>query len=272
MSSNSFGLFGAAVLAASLTLCSCGLQPGERTAGAASPGAGASSTTGSVPTISPTAIPSPQADATTAIPSLDAPSLPGEPGQPAVETFTFPDGHISFTHPAGWTVKTKPGPALTPDAQAGSVEAVLVDGSGEEVARILSGMYGDGAAGPVKRTVLDQAPLAGISEAAGERVAFGFAVDQGLVQPPPYTAKPTLPADGGERYYFMGVRLADEFQPTFTSSGSPQVPLPNGVMEAAVIFDFEKQPVFASPDAAKAWMATEQYAQLKALLLSLTYS
>ncbi|MFF2243197.1 hypothetical protein ACFVTM_03310 [Arthrobacter sp. NPDC058130] len=43
-------------------------------------------------------------------------------------------------------------------------------------------------------------------------------------------------------------------------------------MEAAVIFDLEKQPVFASPDAAKAWMATEQYAQLKALLLSLTYS
>ena len=271
MSSISFGLFGVAVLAASLTLCSCGLQPGERTAGPASRGDGVSSTAGSVPTASATATPSPPADATTA-PSLDTPSLPGEPGQPAVETFTFPDGHISFTHPAGWTVKTKPGPALTPDAQAGSVEAVLVDSSGAEVARINSGMYGDGAAGPVKRTILDQAPLTGISEAAGKPVAFGFAVDQGLVQPSPYTAEPTLPADGGERYYFMGVRLAHEFQPSFTSSGSPQVPLPNGVMEAAVIFDFEKQPVFASPDAAKAWMATEQYAQLKALLLSLTYS
>ena len=149
---------------------------------------------------------------------------------------------------------------------------MVIDSSGAEVARVLSGMYGDGAAGGVRRTVLDQAPLAGISKAAGEPVAFGFAVDQGLVQPSPYTAEPTLPADGGERYYFMGVREAHEFQSTQSSSGSPQVSLPNGVMEAAVIFDFEKQPVFASPDAARAWMATEQYAQLKALLLSLTYS
>lgn len=246
MSSSSFGLFGVVVLAVSLTLCSCGMQSGEGTAGAASPGAGVN--------------------------SLEAPSLTGEPGQPAVETFTFPDGHISFTHPAGWTVKTKPGPALTPEAQAGSVVAMVVDSSGAEVARILSGMYGDGAAGPVKRTVLDQASLPEISEAAGEPIAFGFAMDQGLVQPSPYTAEPTLPAGGGDRYYFMGVREAHEFQPTQNSSGSPQVRLPNGVMEAAVIFDFEKQPVFDSPDAAKAWMATEQYAQLKALLLSLTYS
>lgn len=42
-------------------------------------------------------------------------------------------------------------------------------------------------------------------------------------------------------------------------------------MTASVIFDYEKQPVFASIDAARAWMATEQYAQLKALLLSLKY-
>jgi hypothetical protein len=34
----------------------------------------------------------------------------------------------------------------------------------------------------------------------------------------------------------------------------------------------QKQPVLASPDAAKAWRATEQHAQLKTLLMSLTYS
>jgi hypothetical protein len=70
----------------------------------------------------------------------------------------------------------------------------------------------------------------------------------------------------------MDVRLAHEFLPTQTGSGSNQIPLSNGVMSAYVVFDFEKQPVFATPEAAQAWMASEQYAQLKALLLSLNYS
>jgi hypothetical protein len=40
-------------------------------------------------------------------------------------------------------------------------------------------------------------------------------------------------------------------------------------MSAKVIFG---EPAFASLDAAKAWTGCEQYAQLKALLLSVKYS
>jgi hypothetical protein len=44
------------------------------------------------------------------------------------------------------------------------------------------------------------------------------------------------------------------------------------MMAAVVVFDYTRQPVFATPEAAKARMATEQYARLKALLLSLKYA
>jgi len=70
----------------------------------------------------------------------------------------------------------------------------------------------------------------------------------------------------------MDVRLAQEFQPTQESSGTNQIPLPNGLMAAYAVLDAERQSVLATPDAAKAWMASERYAQLKALLLSLRYS
>ena len=205
---------------------------------------------------------SPRAAATAAAP-LPAPAPSTAPGgAPAdaagAQTFTFPDGHISFAYPAGWTVQTKQGPYLDEAAEAGSVEAVVQDQTGAVVASISSGMYGDGAAGPVRRTVLDQAPVPGIIDATGKPAAFGFALDE--VQP------------DGSSYYFMDVRLAAEFLPTQDSSGSNQIPLANGIMAAYVVFDYTRQPVFATPDAAKAWLATEQYKQLKSLLLSLKYS
>lgn len=205
-------------------------------------------------------MPAPTTTKTSPVPApvvSDAQTAPahGEPSPAARQTFTFPDGHISFTYPAGWTIRTEQGPYLTDESKAGSVSAIVTDGSGSEVARVLSGMYGDGAAGRVKRTVIDQAPVPGIT--SKEPVHFGFVKDE--IQPT------------GGAYYFMEVRLAHEFQPAETSSGSNQVPLANGIMTASVIFDYEKQPVFASIDAAKAWMATEQYVQLKALLLSLKY-
>ncbi|WP_226762052.1 hypothetical protein [Arthrobacter sp. SO3] len=48
--------------------------------------------------------------------------------------------------------------------------------------------------------------------------------------------------------------------------------LPNGVLSAVVVFGgTASTPAFASPAAAEAWMGSEQYAQLKAMLLSLSY-
>jgi hypothetical protein len=187
--------------------------------------------------------------------SASAPVTTGAPAS-ALQTFTFPDGHISFTYPAGWSVRTGQGPYLAEETKAGSVEAVVMDGSGKEVARVLSGMYGDGAAGPVKRTVLDHAPVPGITDAAGKPVEFGFALDE---------------IADVDWYYFMDVRLAHEFLPNQEGSGTNQVPLPNGIMAAHVVFDVDQES-FATHDDAKAWMGTEQYAQLKALLLSLKYT
>lgn len=213
------------------------------------------------PAASATASPAaPTTAESTPVPDPAATTAPGEATAEAagVQTFSFPDGHLSFSYPAGWNVQTKQGPYLDEASKAGSVEAVILDQTGANVASISSGMYGDGAAGRVKRTVLEQAPVPGIIDATGKPAAFGFALDE--VQP------------DGSSYYFMDVRLASEFLPTQESSGSNQVPLPNGIMAAYVVFDYTRQPVFATPEAAKAWMSTEQYAQLKSLLLSLKYT
>lgn len=213
------------------------------------------------PAASATASPAaPTTAESTPVPDPAATTAPGEATAEAagVQTFSFPDGHLSFSYPAGWKVQTKQGPYLDEASKAGSVEAVILDQTGANVASISSGMYGDGAAGRVKRTVLEQAPVPGIIDATGKPAAFGFALDE--VQP------------DGSSYYFMDVRLASEFLPTQESSGSNQVPLPNGIMAAYVVFDYTRQPVFATPEAAKAWMSTEQYAQLKSLLLSLKYT
>ncbi|WLQ08607.1 hypothetical protein [Arthrobacter oryzae] len=194
------------------------------------------------------------------------------PAAPVAQTFIFPDGHLSFDYPEGWSVRTEQGPYLTEESKAGSVVAVVADGSGAEMARVQSGMYGDGAAGRVKRTVMDTAPVPGITDVSGNPAEFGFASDQILPVSYPGMPEPTQQADNVPVYYFMDIRLAKEFLPTQEGSGTNQVLLPNGVMAAYVVFDYEKQPVFATPDDAKAWMASEQYSQLKALLLSLKYS
>ncbi|MFF1382350.1 hypothetical protein ACFVWT_02175 [Arthrobacter sp. NPDC058288] len=228
---------------------------------ASTPGPATTATASASPA---TATPTP-GSAATATPSPTTPS-------PVLATFVFPDGHLSFKYPEGWSVRTEQGPYLAEESKAGSVVAVVADGAGAEVARVQSGMYGDGAAGSVKRTVFDTAPVPGITDVSGNQAGFGFASDQILPVSYPGMPEPTQPADNASVYYFMDVRLTKEFLPTQEGSGTNQVPLPNGIMSAYVVFDFEKQPVFATPEAAREWMAGERYAQLKALLLSLKYS
>jgi len=127
-------------------------------------------------------------------PGTAAPTAPGT--APTTQTFVFPDGHLSFSYPEGWSVRTEPGPFPVAEAKAGSVVAVVIDGSGSEVARVYSGMYGDGAAGRVKRTVLDRAPVPGITDVSGNQAEFGFASDQILPDPYLGTPGPAGSADG----------------------------------------------------------------------------
>ncbi|MFK0008120.1 hypothetical protein ACIQTZ_13800 [Paenarthrobacter sp. NPDC090520] len=229
-----------------------------------------SATPSETPTAASTQVPTPTTSAVATapvVPPVQAPTL---------KTFTFPDGHLSFTYPAGWTVTTEQGPYLSEEAKAASVGATIFDESGAKVAIINSGMYGDGTAGNVDRTVYDRAVVSGVKATTGERVEFGFFSNHSQYVPydgPAYEGMPsprTGPVDGPS-YYAMDVRVASMLEPGLTTSGTNQVPVGNGMMNAYVYFDFEKQPTFATPAAAKAWMGTQQYAQLKAMLLSLSY-
>lgn len=190
---------------------------------------------------------------------------------PALKTFTFPDGHLSFTYPSDWTVKTGQGAYLTEETKAGAVNATIMDSSGAEVALVASGSYGGGTGGWVRRTVLDKAVVPGLTDSSGRATEFGFASDIILPHTSQGLPTPTESWSESSAYYFMDVRIAGEFKDGEMGSGPPLVMTPSLFMTARVLFDYEKQPTFATPAAAKAWMGTEQYAQLKEMLMSLSY-
>jgi hypothetical protein len=267
MCSNRFRPFAATVagLAISLSFSACGIQPSASTE---SPSPSAASSPASEPAFSATA-PPPSATATpaaetpaspvksdpatpSAVPSVSA--VPPEPTQAPLKSFTFPDGHISFSYPAGWSVRTQRGPGSDgPPWQP--LEAIVSDATGDDLASISSGANGIGCtAGPVTRTVLDRAPVPGLRETDGTTPHFGFDVE----------------STGGTDYYSMEVsnpRFLQEGEGV--ASGCSLLIMGNGGAQTRTIFG---EPAFPSRDAAKAWMGTEQYAQLKALMLSLTYS
>lgn len=230
------------------------------------------------PTPTPTATPTPSATPEATVPVTTPPAAPTVPAvapttaptQPpapvaTVQTFTFPDGHVSFTYPVGWTVRPEQGP---------SDGVTVLDNTGAEVAFMSSGFYGDGTAGLVDRTVLDRAVVPGVTDTAGNQVEFGFSLNyfmnfdynSGNGGMPTATGRSDTPPA-----YVMDIRLSSELQSGQASSGTNQIKMPNGFMMAYVKFDINKRPTFATPEAAKAWMNTTQYAQLKSMLLSVSY-
>ena len=193
-------------------------------------------------------------------PAAPAPVVPPAPEVvlPALKTFTFPDGHISFEYPSGWTVRTKQGPYLdhtNGTDKAKSVEAHIYDETGSELAFVASGGYGGGASGPVNRTILDSQSLPAFPNRDGSS-HFAFVVDSYPFEHP--------------ANYSMAV-LSNQFMTEGEGSVSAVngIKSGNGISAAAVIFD---TPAFKSPAAAKAWMATRQYSQLKGMLTSLRYA
>ena len=234
------------------TACESPPNAGPDAAPLSAPAATLAPSPSATATATPTATP---AASETAAP-VQAPAAETRQSAP-METFTFPDGHISFDYFAGWTVSVKPGPVNNADEQKISFEATVKDESGAVLARVYSGKYGDGAAGPAERTVLDHSPVSGIVDTSGAVAQFGFAYDEAL---------------DGNLYYFMDVRDAHEFLAPDGSSGSNQIELPDRIMNAYVVLtDSPSTPAFTSPAAAKAWMETGRYAQLKTMLLSLSY-
>lgn len=238
------------LLTASMALSACGTQPepGAATASAL-PASTLQASTDPSPAGSGT--PSP-AVSTTAVPATDAAA---EPGAPALKVFTFPDGHISFSYPDDWSVRIQRGPGRD-DPPFQPAEAIVADGAGDDLLRIASGADGIGCtAGPADRTVLDRSAVPAMRDAEGTVPEFGFVVE----------------SIGGQDWYSMTVRQPRYLEEGETSSGCDILTMGNGGSITSVIFNTPPQPAFAGPEAARAWMATEQYAQLKSLMLSLAY-
>ncbi|WP_457963407.1 hypothetical protein M1E17_18490 [Arthrobacter sp. D1-29] len=179
------------------------------------------------------------------------------PDYPQIGTFTFPDGHISFQLPAGWTVQTEHQPNLEDDDYADEDHAVIAkiyNEIGYNVARIGSGGSGGVVAGPVNRTILDSQKLTAFESRDGAS-HFAFFKDE-------------YPFDPSTTRYFMGVVSDDHMTagPGSTSAHSFLV-MDNGVTNAVAHID-----VAMSPETAATWMKSVQYSNLKALFTSIKYA
>ncbi|MFJ6538921.1 hypothetical protein ACIQH5_22040 [Paenarthrobacter sp. NPDC091711] len=233
------------------------------------------------PSVTPSATPTVAAPVTTPPAPTTPPAVASAPVVPPVpvpttQTYTYPDGHLSFTYPVGWSIRVEQGPFDPPGTAEASRIVTVFDGAGAEVARLFNGNYADGTGGVVDRTILDRAVVPGVRDNSGGSVEFGFSSNQAQNIPyegPAYEGMPSprTGAADGPPTYIMDVRASSELNPGISSSGINQVRVPNGIMSAYAVFDPAKQPAFATPEAAKAWMNTTQYAQLKAMFLSLSY-
>ena len=246
-------------LALSLTLSACAPASQEATP-SASPSTSVTATETVTGTAAPTAAATPTPSPTGVGEPTVAPVVPvapaTEPGAPKLATFTFPDGHISFEHPANWTIKTQQGPYLdyvNETDKAKSVEAHIYDEKGNKVSVIASGGYGGGAAGPSLLTVLDTQQVPNFPARDGDTV-FAF-------------IKYEHPVDHSV-HYRMGNMSAELVTNGEGTSGSYVRIAGNGASEAYVEFG---TPAFNSLESAKAWMTSQQYGQLKTMLTSIRY-
>lgn len=138
---------------------------------------------------------------------------------------------------------------------------MVSDGTGADLFSVSSGADGIGCtAGPANRTVFDSAAVPGMREVDGTTPMFGFIVENVV----------------GEDWYVMAVMHPRNLQEGDVASHCTLLRMGSGGAQNGVIFNQTPYPspksAFPSRQAAKLWMATAQYAQLKALILSLKYS
>ncbi len=159
--------------AVSLVLAGCAPQTGTGPA-ASSPNMTISDTAESMrmPAFAPASSAATVARATTALPALVVSATSAKPAAPALKTFTFPDGHISFAYPATWTVRT-----VLPPAGVPGVEAIVADGAGNDLLSLGNGFTAGCTGGPVSRRVFDQVAVPGMTAPDGTEPVFGFAVE-----------------------------------------------------------------------------------------------
>ena len=110
------------------------------------PTATPSVTPSATPTATATPTPTPSPAPTTPPAAASAPVVP--PVQaPTSQTYTFPDGHLSFTYPVGWSIRADQGPFDPPGTAEASRIVTVFDAAGAEVARVFNGNYADGTGG-----------------------------------------------------------------------------------------------------------------------------
>ena len=145
---------------------------------------------------------------------------------------------------------------MVPPAGVPGVEAIVADGAGNDLLSVGYGFTAGCTGGPVSRRVLDQAEVQGITAQDGTRAVFGFAVES-------Y-------GSGAAGAFVMGVTDPRSLEEgADVGSWCNLVPTPSGGLSTRVLFD---DPAFPNRGAAIAWMTTDQYSQLKALLVSLDYA
>ncbi|SEJ40401.1 hypothetical protein SAMN04487917_105344 [Arthrobacter sp. yr096] len=219
-----------------------------------------------VPTTPTTTTPTTAAKPAAPAPVATAPSLapvvtpvaPLLPATPQTGSYTFPDGHISFELPAGWSAEIEQGDynelAELPGGKENSLIANIYNAAGDNVARITSGATGGNIAGPVNRTILDSQKLTSFDSRDGASYFAMF--------------KDDYPFDPSTTRYFMGV-VTEAFMTEGPESHSANsfLIMGNGVAQAMAHID-----VTMSPESAASWMESEQYSNLRSLLTSLHYT
>ena len=186
---------------------------------------------------------------TAALPSASA-SEPAASAPATAEpvTFTFPDGRLSFAHPAGWRVH-RDGAIESPAVE----KATVYDAGGNEQVRISYSEVGGSATGPLTRSVFYSEPIPGLHGHTGPAVAHAsFFVDH----------------IDGELQYRMALTGGAAIRPDGGQAADVVIVGGNRVLAATVVFT---EGPFASDEAAQAWFAGEEGQALKALLMSFSY-
>lgn len=236
-----------AALATAATLVMTGCGPavsGGSSADSPAGSAGAASVSpGPASAVSSTSV-TPTATGSTSPSNAQTPS--SAPASAGLVTYTFPDGHVSFQHPADWRVEL-----FTAKDSPFVGTATIYDGAGTQQAMIYSGQIADGVTSPVTRTVFESLPVPGLQGQPAPTARYSFYVDRvndlGTYRMH-LTAGAPLPGAG---MVLDGI-----------------IRTKRGVLLAEV--HFVEKP-FANDDAAKSWLAGGEGQALKALLLSISY-
>jgi len=174
------------------------------------------------------------------------PAATSSPAPAGPETFTFPDGRLSFNHPADWTVELFE-PSKTPYVGTATVH----DAEGNSRINIYYGQIADVVAGSANRTVIETDPVPGLRDHSVPTPHSSFFVDR----------------SGGAARYRMELTAGLPVSPDGQVREGP-VLLGGRVLSANVLFD--PQP-FANDEAAKAWYWGPEGQALKAVLVSFSY-